>query len=183
MTTPFARRVQQLFAGEAELTEDAFADLYRSQLDRVFNYVRYRLGSDEAEDVTADIFVRAWSRRRTYDARKGSQSTWLWAIARNLVTDRLRRRQLNQVELSPDLPSNDDPFAELSKREEWEQVRVALTRLRQVDQDIIALRFGAGQTNRAIAELLGLSEANVSQRLRRALRKIRAELGETETHE
>ena len=111
MTTPFARRVRQLFAGEAGLSEDAFATLYQGQLDRVFNYVRYRLGSDEAEDVTADIFVRAWSRRETYDSRKGSQSTWLWAIARNLVTDRLRRRQLTQVELSPDLPSNDEPFA------------------------------------------------------------------------
>ena len=183
MTTPFARRVRQLFAGEAGLSEDAFATLYQSQLDRVFNYVRYRLGSDEAEDVTADIFVRAWSRRETYDSRKGSQSTWLWAIARNLVTDRLRRRQLTQVELSPDLPSNDEPSAELNKQQEWERVRVALSRLRQVDQDIIALRFGAGHTNRAIAELVGLSEANVSQRLRRALRKMRAELGGIDTHE
>jgi RNA polymerase sigma factor (sigma-70 family) len=45
-----------------------------------------------------------------------------------------------------------------------------------VDQDIIALRFGAGHTNRSIAALLGLSEANVSQRLRRALRKMRTDL-------
>jgi RNA polymerase sigma-70 factor (ECF subfamily) len=183
MTTPLARRARQLFVREPGLSKDAFAALYKSQLGRVFNYVRYRLGSDKAEDVTADIFVRAWSRRDTYDSGKGSPSTWLWAIARNLVTDRLRRRQLAQVELSTDLPSSDEPFAELSNQEEWEQVQVALSRLRQVDQEIIALRFGAGHTNRAIAALVGLSEANVSQRLRRALRKMRTELEGIDTHE
>ena len=183
MTTLLARRVRQLFARETGVSKAAFAALYQSQLDRVFNYVRYRLGSEEAEDITADIFVRAWSRRETYDAGKGSPSTWLWAIARNLVTDRLRRRRLTQVELSASLASNDEPFAEVSKQEEWEQVWVALSRLPPVDQEIIALRFGAGHTNRTIATLVGLSEANVSQRLRRALRKVRTDLGGVDTYE
>jgi RNA polymerase sigma-70 factor (ECF subfamily) len=184
MTTLLARRVHQLFARETGLSEDAFAALYQSQLDRVFNYVRYRLGSEEAEDVTADIFVRAWSRRENYDSGKGSLSTWLWAIARNLVTDRLRRRRLTQVELSTDFPSSDEePLAEVSKQEEWEQVRIVLSHLPPVDQEIIALRFGAGHTNRSIARLVGLSEANVAQRLRRALRKMRTELGGIDTHE
>jgi RNA polymerase sigma-70 factor (ECF subfamily) len=176
MSTLLARRVRQLFAGESGLSENAFTTLYQSQLDRVFNYVRYRLGSEEAEDVTADIFVRAWSRRESYDAHKGSPSTWLWAIARNLVTDRLRRRRLTQVELSANLPSNDEPFSEISQQEVWEQIWAAISRLPSVDQEIIALRFGAGHTNRSIATLVGLSEANVSQRLRRALHKVRDDL-------
>ena len=183
MTSPLAHRVRQLPAGESGLSEDAFTTLYQNQLDRVFNYVRYRLGSAQAEDVTADIFARAWSRRQSYDPRKGTPSTWLWAIARNLVTDRLRRRRLAEVELSADLPSSDDPLAEVSRQEEWEQVWGALTRLPAVDQEIIALRFGAGHTNRSIAGLLGLSEANVAQRLRRALGKVRTELGGVDRHE
>lgn len=177
------QRLRQLIGGESGLSEDAFTDLYQSQLDRVFNYVRYRLGAEEAEDVTADIFARAWSRRQKYDSRKGAPSTWLWAIARNLVTDRLRRRTLAQVELPADLAASDDPLAEISDQEEWQQVQAALTRLTAVDQEIIALRFGAGQTNRTIATLVGLSEANVSQRLRRALRKMRTDLGGVDTHE
>jgi len=183
MSTLLARRVRQLFAGESGLSENAFTTLYQSQLDRVFNYVRYRLGSEEAEDVTADIFVRAWSRRESYDAHKGSPSTWLWAIARNLVTDRLRRRRLTQVELSANLPSNDEPFSEISQQESWEQIWAAISRLPSVDQEIIALRFGAGYTNRSIATLVKLSEANVSQRLRRALHKVRDDLQGVEVHE
>jgi RNA polymerase sigma factor (sigma-70 family) len=178
-----AQRVRHLIGGESGLSEVDFTDLYQSQLDRVFNYVRYRLGAEQAEDVTADIFARAWSRRQKYDSRKGAPSTWLWAIARNLVTDRLRRRTLPQVELPADLAASDDPLAEISKQEEWQQVQAALTRLTAVDQEIIALRFGAGQTNRTIATLVGLSEANVSQRLRRALRKMRTDLGGVDTHE
>lgn len=184
MTSLLAQRVRQYFAGDSGLSEDAFTTLYQSQLDRVFNYVRYRLGSEEAEDVTADIFARAWSRREKYDSHKGTPSTWLWAIARNLVTDRLRRRRLVQVELSTDLPSSgDEPLAEVSRQEEWGQVWRALTRLPSVDQEIIALRFGAGHTNRSIAALLGLSEANVAQRLRRALRKMRTDLQGVDSNE
>jgi RNA polymerase sigma-70 factor (ECF subfamily) len=183
MSTPLARRVRHLLSGESGLSEDAFTALYQSQLDRVFNYVRYRLGSEEAEDVTADIFVRAWSRRESYDSRKGTPSTWLWAIARNLVTDRLRRRRLTQVELSANLPSNDETFSAVSQQEEWEQVWAAISRLSSVDQEIIALRFGAGYTNRSIATMVRLSEANVSQRLRRALHKVRNEMQGVDVHE
>ncbi len=183
MSTPLARRVRQFFADESGLSEDAFTVLYQSQLDRVLNYVRYRLGPGEAEDVTADIFARAWSRRKSYDSRKGKPSTWLWAIARNLVTDRLRRRRLTHIELSANLPSDDEPFSEISQREEWEQVWASISRLPLVDQEIIALRFGAGHTNRSIATLVGLSEANVSQRLRRALHKVRNDLQGVDGHE
>ncbi len=56
-----AQRVRRFLTREAGLSEDAFSYLYQRQLGRVFNYVRYRLGSEEAEDVTADIFLRAWA--------------------------------------------------------------------------------------------------------------------------
>jgi RNA polymerase sigma factor (sigma-70 family) len=80
---------------------------------------------------------------------------------------------LREIDLYEDLAVANDPSIEVSKEDEWLQVRTALERLSPVDQEIIALRFGAGHTNRSIAALVGLSEANVAQRLRRALRKIR----------
>lgn len=170
------QRVRRILAREAGLSEDAFTHLYQCHLDRVFNYVRYRLGSEEAEDVTADIFVRAWTRRQDYDPRKGTPGTWLWAIARNTVTDRLRRRRPVHVELSANLAARRNPLNELDREEEWRLVWSALIQLSPRDQEIIALRFGAGHTNRTIATLTGLSEANVAQRLRRALRKMRTYL-------
>jgi RNA polymerase sigma-70 factor (ECF subfamily) len=172
------KRVLGILATDVELSEDDFIHLYQQHLDRIFNYVRYRLGPEEAEDVTADIFVRAWARRREYDPGKGTPGTWLWAIARNMVIDRLRRRRPLQVELSADLASRHDPQVEAEKEEEWRQLRSVLVQLPWVDQEIIALRFGAGHTNRTIATWTGLSETNVAQRLRRALRKMRTLLQE-----
>lgn len=180
MATLIAQRVRQLLARESGLSEDAFIGLYERQLDRVFNFVRYRLGPGEAEDVTADIFLRAWDRRQSYDPRKGAPSTWLWAIARNMVTDWLRRRRPIQVELTADLAAADDPSGEVEGQDEWRRVQLALASLPSIDQEIIALRFGAGHTNRAVAHLLELSEANVAQRLRRALRKMRTYLQEVD---
>jgi RNA polymerase sigma-70 factor (ECF subfamily) len=174
MTTPIAQRVRRLLARESGLDQDAFTHLYKRHLEPVFNYVRYRLGPEEAEDVTADIFLRAWTKRQSYDPGRGAPSTWLWAIARNAVIDRLRQRRPVYVELPGDLAADDDPLAEIEGEEEWHRVQVALSRLLPVDQEIITLRFGAGYTNRKIAALLDLSEANVAQRLRRALRKMRA---------
>jgi RNA polymerase sigma-70 factor (ECF subfamily) len=170
--TPIGQRVRQILAGKPGLSEDAFIRLYQGQLRRVFNYVRYRMGPEDAEDVTADIFARVWARRHSYDPRKGAPTTWLWAIARNAVTDRLRRRRPVLVELSADLAEASDPLAHIDREEEWQQVQAAMARLPVVDQEIIALRFGAGHTNRKIAVLVEMSEANVAQRLRRALRKM-----------
>jgi RNA polymerase sigma-70 factor (ECF subfamily) len=175
------QRVRRILATEAGLSEGDFIHLYQGHLDRVFNYVRYRLGPGEAEDVTADIFVRAWARRREYDPHRGTPGTWLWAIARNMVTDRLRRHRPQYVELSADLAGRHNPPVEIEKEEEWQQVRGVMVQLPAVDQEIIALRFGAGHTNRTIAELTGLSEANVAQRLRRALRKMRTHLQRDDT--
>jgi RNA polymerase sigma-70 factor (ECF subfamily) len=176
MAILIAQRIRQLLAKESGLGEETFACLYQQQLDSVFNYVRYRLGPDEAEDVTADIFTRVWSRRHQYNVRTGAPATWLWAIARNVVTDQLRRRQWAQIGLSEELAGSDDPSAEVARKEEWRRLQMAMDRLPAVDQEIIALRFGAGHTNRSIAGMIGLSEANVAQRLRRGLRKMRTYL-------
>ncbi len=55
-------------------------------------------------------------------------------------------------------------------------MQVALAHLPLLDQEIIAFRFGAGHTNRRIAKMMEMSETNVAQRLRRALRKMRVHL-------
>ncbi len=176
MDTVTAQRARRRLPRTSGLSEETFTLLYQRQLKPVYNYVRYRLGAAEAEDVTAEIFARAWSRRRKFDPTRGTAETWLWAIARNRVIDWQRRRRPHRVELSPDVAASDDPAAEIGRQEEWARLQAALAELAPVDQEIVALRFGAGETNRAIATLLKMGEANVAQRLRRALRRMRTYL-------
>src|SRR5215212_1270914 len=68
--------------------------LYRAARDDVYAYVATLLRDDgAAEDVTALAFERAFRRRRTFDARRGTARAWLFGIARNAALDELRRRR------------------------------------------------------------------------------------------
>ncbi len=164
---------------KAELDEQEFTQLYKNDLCSVLNFVRYRLGIDDAEEITADIFTRVWESRKKFNLRKGTPKIWLWAIARNAIKDGWRRkksRPLN-VDLTNDLIGGQDTINEIIKMDEWKLIQEALSRLSILDQEIIALRFGAGLSNKSIGELLQLNDATVAQRLHRALRKLRMELG------
>jgi len=83
---------------------------------------------------------------------------------------------LRDARLPDDLPATDTDPAETHRDRAGTQR--ALAALSDLDRELVALRFGAGHTNRAIADLLGLTEANVAQRLRRALLAMRRTLEE-----
>src|SRR5690349_4674456 len=71
-----------------------FDALYRACAADLYAYVATLLRDRAAaEDVTAQAFERAFRRRRTFDARRGTQRAWLFAIARNAALDELRRRR------------------------------------------------------------------------------------------
>ena len=71
-----------------------FDALYRAARDDVFAYVATLLHDrGAAEDVTALAFERAFRKRKSYDAARGTERSWLFGIARNAALDELRRRQ------------------------------------------------------------------------------------------
>ena len=149
--------------------------LYRGTRDDVYAYVATLLrDASAAEDVTAQAFERAFRRRRTYDARKGSPRAWLFGIARNAALDELRRRRRRAtLETDPEdlgAPTLDD-HAETALRREL--VRAALASLDGHERDLVALKFQGGLSNTEIATALGLSESNVGTKLHRAITKLR----------
>ncbi len=148
--------------------------VYREELPRVFNYFRYR-GFDRAtaEDLSSATFEKAWRARARYRRERAAVSTWLLAIARNAATDHLRRSRL------------EEPLADGVLRDETtpETAALALGRLRRLwsllaelparERELLALKYGAGATNRAIAGLTGLGESNVGTILHRAVSRLR----------
>ena len=72
--------------------EPDFEQLYRQHARAVHRYLARRVGSELADDLTADTFVVAWRRRSSYDDRLGSPAGWLYGIATNLAR-RHRRRE------------------------------------------------------------------------------------------
>ncbi len=170
---------------EADAAHEAFADLYRAHGRRVYAFVRYRVGDGAlAEDLTAEVFARAWARRGQLRSPEATVA-WLFATARNLVTDHRRRRPdpLPLGALPPEahpLAGSPEPGAVLAAQ--LAEVRRLLADLGDREREAIGLRFVAGLRNGEIALVLGTSEGNVAKILHRALRKLRERLPKEEPH-
>jgi RNA polymerase sigma-70 factor (ECF subfamily) len=166
----------------AESEEDIFAQLYQEHIYAVFNYCLYRVGDAVvAEDLTADIFERAWRARRRYDPRQAMFSTWLFTIARRRVIDWQRRRgRQRMVGLDEQLPSPlPGPGTLTLEAEDQHRLHRLIQNLPQDAQELLAMKFGAGMTNRQIAEVVDKSETAVGSALYRLVRKLRLQWEET----
>lgn len=158
-----------------------FDALYRATAADVYAYVVSLVGDPAtAEDVTALAFERAYRKRRSFDARRGTPRQWLFSIARNAGLDELRRRKRSAVPLADagdrvagaaradGTASSDDVAADRA-----DAVRTAIASLHPRDRDLIALKFYAGLSNAEIATTLGISESNAGTRIHRALGALR----------
>lgn len=161
------------------LDRSAFAELYVTYLPKVYNYVSYRVGDKaDAEDITAVTFERALKRLHTYRANRGAFSTWLFAIARNVISNhfRSRRRQPEVSSLgnvSPIIVSDTSPEQAVIEAERLRQVQICMRRLPERDQEVLALKFGGDLTNQEIAQVMELAAVHVGVLLYRAVRKLR----------
>jgi RNA polymerase sigma-70 factor (ECF subfamily) len=149
--------------------------VYTEQLPRVYNFFRYRLANDAiAEDLTSRTFEKAWSARSRYRRDLAGFSTWLLSIARNVAVDHLRAQRPHlPLEAAEEVPAKDTPHDEVALHSDLARLGALLKTLPQREQELVALKYGAEATNRAIAELTGLSESNVGTILHRVVQTLR----------
>lgn len=157
-------------------SEADFAALYEQELPRVYNYFRYRVGDGAiAEDLTSETFEKAWAQRGRYKRDLGAFSTWVFTIARRVAVDYYRRRRPEApLDAGLDVQAAFALEDHVSQQADYARLAAILRRLSDRDREIIALRYGAGLTNRRIAALLDLSESNVGVIVHRALAQMRA---------
>jgi RNA polymerase sigma-70 factor (ECF subfamily) len=161
----------------AAASEADFEAVYRAELPRVYNFFRYRVGDEAlAEDLTSETFEKAWRKRQSYRRDLAAFSTWLFAIARRVAIDHYRRQRPAQpLEALTRLPHPETTEDIAQARADHDRLRVLLSRLADRERELVALKYGAGLTNRAIAGLSGLSESNVGVILYRAVQTLRTE--------
>ncbi len=158
----------------------AFALLYHRYLDQVYDYCRHRLPSREAaEDATQTIFVKALGSIRT--CRDGDLfAGWLFAIARNVVTDAWRSGRVTNVAIDDrfDIADLTRSPEELAIGSEWtrELQRLRQECLKQNDRDLLDLRL-QGLTDREIAVALNRGHGAIRVAQHRMLKRLRDCLG------
>jgi RNA polymerase sigma-70 factor (ECF subfamily) len=174
---PTTRPATQTPASEAG-PEQSCAEWYAAHGAAVYNYLRFQLvAPDEAEDLTAETFLRAVRAAHRFDPARASAQTWLLTIARNVLIDHVRsvrvRRHVGLDELrdlAVDAPS---PEERMLRREELASVLDAMAGLGADDRELLGLRFGGDLDIPEIATLLGARAGTVRTRLWRALERLR----------
>jgi RNA polymerase sigma-70 factor, ECF subfamily len=160
--------------------------VYQAQLPRVYNFFLYKTGDrQQAQDLTAITFERAWKHRAKYRAHRSSVSTWLFGIARNVLREYLREHSTEQRRsesvLADDLTASEIDIERSVQQElDRERLRRAVLELPEREQDLIAMKYGGELNNREIAEISGLSETNVGSILHRTVKKLREKWDEND---
>ena len=165
------RRLARWVAAEPD-----WEQVYAEQLPLVLNFFRYRLGdAADAEDLTARTFEKAWRSRHGYRRDVAGFATWLLTIARNVAIDHLRERRRDEpLDVAAGVPSVDDtPEQQALQHSEAQRLAALLAALPAQPRELIAMKYGAEMTNRAIAQATGLSESNVGTILHRAVHTLR----------
>jgi RNA polymerase sigma-70 factor (ECF subfamily) len=149
--------------------------VYAEQLPRVYNFFRYRLRDEAlAEDLTAATFEKAWRARESYRRDLAGFATWLLAIARNVAADHHRaRREHAPLEEAEEVSAPGSPEEDNARASDGERLRALIARLPDRERELLALKYGAEATNRAIAKLTGLSESNVGTIVYRIVQTLR----------
>ncbi|MGA7096699.1 MAG: RNA polymerase sigma factor [Acidimicrobiia bacterium] len=168
-------------AKSGERIQERFDHLFERHFDEICRYCVRRLGVDDGEDAAAEVFAVAW--RRIDDMPTDSAvRPWLYGVAFRVVGNQYRgrrRRARLTRRLESDLVgpggrvgSGGDTHSEL--------VLVALGKLSDVDQELLRLHSWDGLTRTEIAQVLGINENAVDQRLHRARTRLRARFEQLE---
>ncbi|GAA4720162.1 RNA polymerase sigma factor [Nocardioides conyzicola] len=160
----------------------AFAEIYSRHADDVHRYLRRRLGSDVADDLTADTFVAAFGARARFDLAAASARPWLFGIASNLAAKHRRseirglrafaRTGVDPVASEWSDGADDRVSAQALNRE----LAAALSELSAGDRDVLLLVAWAELSYAEVAAALQLPVGTVRSRLNRARRTVRTTL-------
>ncbi len=167
--------------------ESALGALYDRYSRLVFS-VAYGVvqNRETAEEVTLDIFTRAWDKAESYDQRRAKVSTWLTRMARNLAIDRLRREKVrpshhsvhwSEVTTEP-VTDDNSPETAVSLNMEQHRVRTAVNSLPPDQQETLSLAYFQGYSHSQIAKSLNQPLGTVKGRIRAGMQKLRTLLAE-----
>ena len=149
--------------------------VFTEQLPRVYNYFCYRLDNEaDIQELTSRTFEKAWRARHRYRRELAGLGTWLLRIAHNVAIDHLRlARDFAPLEELDDAAAESGPEIEQENASDVARLKSLIPTLPSRERELLALKYGAGASNREIANVTGLSESNVGTILHRTVQWLR----------
>jgi len=174
--TESERLVERAAGGDSE----AFGELYSTYLDRIYRYVFYQVkDKTTAEDITEDVFIKAWKAISTCKGKAQTFSPWLFRIAHNNIIDIYRRKQKElsletaiEIETVAD-NDNGDGRLPVEKKQEQQQLMSTIACLPPNQRQVIILKFIEGLDNREIGQVMHKNQGAIRVLQMRALATLR----------
>lgn len=180
-STRYADLEESALVELAKKDPEAFGELYERNVERIYNYIYYRVGNTaDAEDLTARAFYQALAKICDYVDRGAPFAAWLYRIAHNLIANyhRTHRRwkvvSLENVELSGRLADAPELAAEVSERNRalW----AAIQRQPEERQRLLIHKFADRLSNEEIGRLMARTESSIKSLYYRTLKALKADL-------
>ena len=147
----------------------AFERVYRAHMPRIFNLARRMAGPDAAEELTQDVFVRAWQKLALFRG-ESSFATWLHRLAVNVIIERFRtlgaarERFLSDGEAVLDVA----PAARTKHMDLSMDLQAAIEQLPHGARQVFVLHDVEGYKHEEIGDMLGVSPGTSKSQLHRA---------------
>jgi len=169
--------IEKLVIQAIEGKTDAFGELYLIFVEKIYRYIFHHVNSKAAaEDITGEVFLKAWRAIGSCRGKEKAFSSWLYRIAHNQMVDEIRKRQrrpaleLENAETVSDLKSNVEEYSE------QQELLKFIDHLPSNHRRVIILKFIEGMETKEIARIMGKSEGATRALQMRALSALRKEL-------
>ena len=157
---------------------EAFARLYETHVERIYRYLLARLGQHaDAEDVTAEVFIRAMKALPSYKARGTPLIAWLYRIAHNEAVNCLKKRtRRGETTLEEVMATSDDPAEVALSRASFREASLAMEGLTELQRQVLSLRFVGDLSIAETAKIMKRREGAVKFLQHSAIHALRQKL-------
>ncbi len=173
------QNLNELIASAQQGDTGATGQLYEMNYTSIYRYLYYRTGQVQvAEDLTAEVFLKMVQALPAYRQTNCAFRSWLFQIARNLAIDHYRRTSTHNTEVLLDEEEIGQEGVDevLDINLTRQTLQVSLSRLSDIQRDVIVLRFVEGLSLQEVAEVLHRTEDAIKGLQRRALLLMRQSL-------
>ncbi|MFA6999588.1 MAG: sigma-70 family RNA polymerase sigma factor [Candidatus Paceibacterota bacterium] len=165
--------------------EDSLRMLIDKYTSSIYNFISRFIKDAQRDDIVQEIFIKVWKKLESFDAEKSQFKTWLFVIARNTITDYLRKRK---IILFSSLDKEEENFGEniedeiilpdeaLQKLQDKELLDKVLNELKEEYRAVLLLHYQEDMSFKEIGEVLGKPMNTVKSYHQRALKVLHQKL-------
>ncbi len=159
---------------------DSFGKIYEIFIERIYRYIYLKVSNkEESEDLTQQVFIKAWNGISDFKFQRNPFSSWLYSIARNTVIDFYRKKKPDfslDEEIKIDILYEIDINEKLINKEQLNKIMKKIYQLPEEQKELLILHFIEDLSYDEIAKIMKKTPLNLRVLQHRALNRLKKEL-------